>query len=185
LEFFRSLYADGVIARSTLLVDYRGAANRFVGNKAASLVDGDWRARDFLALPPEKRRYIQLALFPEIAASGLNQSSFVIPGPGWDINALLQENSTEERADWRFVQRLSGREIQEWLPGYRATGLPGCWAAGLLGSGGITTPSGIDIARTAWTGSLCKKPRPRSPGRRVQRRLTRFSPRKYPLNDGL
>jgi raffinose/stachyose/melibiose transport system substrate-binding protein len=133
LEFIRSLYADGVIARSTLLVDYRGAADRFMENKAAYLVDSDWRVGDLLALPPERQSDIQLALFPEIGGVALNRSASVIPGPGWGINVGIPENSAEERAAWRLVQWLSGRETQTWL----------------LNSGGITMPSRIDINENA------------------------------------
>jgi raffinose/stachyose/melibiose transport system substrate-binding protein len=129
LEFIRSLYADGVIARSTLQIDYRSVLDQFTENKAAYLIDGDWRARDLLILPPERQGDFQLALFPEIGRAALARSASVIPGPGWGINAAIPERSAEMRAAWRLVRWLSGRETQAWL----------------LGSGGITTPSRIDI----------------------------------------
>jgi raffinose/stachyose/melibiose transport system substrate-binding protein len=103
--------------------------NRFLENKAAYLIDGDWRVRDLLALPPERQGDIRLALFPEIDGTGPRQSTSVIPGPGWGINAALPEDSPELRAAWSLVQWLSGRETQTWL----------------LGSGGIATPSRVDI----------------------------------------
>jgi raffinose/stachyose/melibiose transport system substrate-binding protein len=131
LEFIRSLYADGVIARSTLLIDYRDVLGRFLENRAAYLVDGDRRLGDFLALPPERQDDIQLALFPAIG--GTNRFASVIPGPGWGISAAIPEGSAEERAAWRLVQWLSGRETQAWL----------------LESGGITTPSRLDIDEAA------------------------------------
>jgi raffinose/stachyose/melibiose transport system substrate-binding protein len=127
LEFIRSLYADGVIARSTLLLDCREAAQRFAENKAAYLIDGDWRARDFLALSPEKQGDIRLALFPDLA--GTNRSASVSPGPGWAISAGIPEGSAEERAAWRLALWLSGAETQAWL----------------LASGNIATPSRLDI----------------------------------------
>ena len=133
LEFIRSLYANGVIARSTLLIDYRDAADRFLENRAAYLIDGDWRVRDLLALPPERQGDIRLALFPEIAGTALNRSTSVIPGPGWGVSTALQKRSAGERAAWRLVRWLSGRETQTWL----------------LGSGSIATPSRVDIDETA------------------------------------
>jgi raffinose/stachyose/melibiose transport system substrate-binding protein len=131
LEFIRSLYADGVIARSTLLIDYRSVADRFMENKAAYLIDGDWRVRDLLVLTPERQGDIRLALFPEIDGTG--QSTSLIPGPGWGISAALPERSAEKRAAWRLVQWLSGRETQAWL----------------LEAGGISVPSRIDIDEAA------------------------------------
>jgi raffinose/stachyose/melibiose transport system substrate-binding protein len=133
LEFIRSLYADGVIARSTLLMDYRNVMDHFTENKAAYLIDGDWRAQDLLALPPERQDDFQLALFPEIAGTTLSRSTSLIPGPGWGINAAIPEQSAEMRAAWRLVGWLSGRETQAWL----------------LSSGGITTPSRVDIDENA------------------------------------
>jgi raffinose/stachyose/melibiose transport system substrate-binding protein len=133
LEFIRSLYADGVIARSTLLIDYRDAMGLFLENRAAYLIDGDWRVRELFALPPERQGDIQLALFPEIAGTTLAHSTSVIPGPGWAINAALPEGSAELRAAWRLAQWLAGRETQAWL----------------LGSGGIATPSRVDIDEDA------------------------------------
>jgi raffinose/stachyose/melibiose transport system substrate-binding protein len=127
LEFIRSLYADGVIARSTLLINYRDVMDRFMENRAAYLIDGDRRIRDLLALPPERQGDFQLALFPEIAGTG--RSSSVIPGPGWGLSSALPQGSAEMRAAWRLVRWLSGGETQAWL----------------LGAGGITTPSRIDI----------------------------------------
>jgi raffinose/stachyose/melibiose transport system substrate-binding protein len=129
LEFVRSLYADGVVARSTLLLDCREAAQRFAENKAAYLVDGDWRARDLLALSPERQGDIRLALFPDIAGAALNRSASVSPGPGWAISASLPEKSAEERAAWRLVRWLSGAETQAWL----------------LASGDISVPSRLDL----------------------------------------
>jgi raffinose/stachyose/melibiose transport system substrate-binding protein len=129
LEFIRSLYADGVIARSTLLINCREAAERFAENRAAYLIDGDWRARALLALLPERQGDIRLALFPDIAGTALSRSASIVPGPGWAINAKIPEKSAEERAAWRLVSWLSGGETQAWL----------------LGSGDITTPSRLDL----------------------------------------
>jgi raffinose/stachyose/melibiose transport system substrate-binding protein len=133
LEFIRSLYVDGVVARSTLLIDYRDALGRFLEHRAAYLVDGDGRLGEFLALSPERQGDIRLALFPEIDGTALGLSSSLIPGPGWGISAAIPEGSAEERAAWRLVQWLSGRETQAWL----------------LESGGITTPSRVDLDEAA------------------------------------
>ena len=79
LEFIRSLYADGIVARSTLQINYRDAPAPFVDSRAAYLVDGDWRLRDLLALPPERQDGFQLALFPEIEGAALGRSASLIP----------------------------------------------------------------------------------------------------------
>jgi raffinose/stachyose/melibiose transport system substrate-binding protein len=133
LEFIRSLYTDGVIARSTLLISYRDVMARFLDNQAAYLIDGDWRAQELFALPPERQGDFQLALFPEIDGTVLKRSTSVIPGPGWGISAAIPEGSAELRAAWRLVRWLSGGETQAWL----------------LESGGIATPSRLDIDESA------------------------------------
>ncbi|MDR1247690.1 MAG: extracellular solute-binding protein [Treponema sp.] len=133
LEFIRSLYADGVIARSTLLIDCREAAKQFAENRAAYLIDGDWRARDLLALLPERQGDIRLALFPDIAGTTLNRSASVSPGPGWAINVKVPEKSAQERAAWRLALWLTGGETQ----------------ARLLASGAISAPSRLDIDEEA------------------------------------
>jgi raffinose/stachyose/melibiose transport system substrate-binding protein len=131
LEFIRSLYADGVIARSTLLIDCREAAERFADNQAAYLIDGDWRTRDLLALAPEGD--IRLALFPDISGAALNRTASVSPGPGWAVNAGIPKRSAQERAAWRLARWLSGGETQ----------------ARLLASGAISAPSRLDIDEEA------------------------------------
>jgi raffinose/stachyose/melibiose transport system substrate-binding protein len=127
LEFIRTLYADGVISRNSLLIDYRDAAAQFAENKAAYLIDGDWRS-SLLGQEP-----IQAAVFPEIGGTRLKDSTSLIPGAGWGINAAIPENSPEEKAAWRLAQWLSGAEVQTFL----------------LGNGGIRIPSRADINEAA------------------------------------
>jgi raffinose/stachyose/melibiose transport system substrate-binding protein len=127
LGFIQSLYIDGVISRDTLQIDYRDVIVRFAENKAAYLIDGDWRARELISLG--RQGDILITLFPEISGVKFNGSSSVIPGAGWGINGNVREKSPEERAAWRLVQWLSGKETQILL----------------LEAGEIGTPSRIDI----------------------------------------
>ncbi|WP_010260114.1 extracellular solute-binding protein [Treponema primitia] len=131
LEFIQSLYTDKVIARTTLLIDYGDVVTQFAENKAAYLIDGDWRARAFI--PLERQEDILVTLFPEISGVRFNDSSSVIPGAGWGISANIRNKSPEERAAWRLIQWLSGRETQTRL----------------LSTGEIGIPSRIDIDESA------------------------------------
>lgn len=127
LGFIQSLYIDGVISRNTLQIDYRDVVTLFAENKAAYLIDGDWRARELISLG--RQEGILITLFPEIRGVKFNDSSSVIPGAGWGINKNIREKSPEERAAWRLVQWLSGKETQIFL----------------LEAGEIGIPSRIDI----------------------------------------
>ncbi|MFP3040212.1 extracellular solute-binding protein [Treponema primitia] len=130
LEFIQSLYIDRVIARTTLLIDYGDVVTQFAENKAAYLIDGDWRAQAFI---PLERQDILVTLFPEINGVKFNDSTSVVLGAGWGISANIRDKSPEERAAWRLIQWLSGRETQTWL----------------LSSGKIGIPSRIDIDENA------------------------------------
>jgi raffinose/stachyose/melibiose transport system substrate-binding protein len=122
LGFIQSLYIDEVISRNTLQIDYRDVVVRFAENKAAYLIDGDWRARELISLG--RQGDILITLFPEISGVKFNASSSVIPGAGWGINGNIREKSPEERAAWRLVQWLSGKETQILLLEAGVIGIP-------------------------------------------------------------
>jgi raffinose/stachyose/melibiose transport system substrate-binding protein len=171
LGFIQSLYIDEVISRNTLQLDYRDAVVRFAENKAAYLIDGDWRARELITLGRQEN--ILITLFPEISGVKLNGSSSVVPGAGWGINENIREKSPEERAAWRLAQWLSGKETQILL----------------LEAGGIGIPSRVDIDEgslglTPIQKELAKLVREYKTGTAVIDRV--FPENVYtPINDGL
>jgi raffinose/stachyose/melibiose transport system substrate-binding protein len=148
LDFVGTLYHDGVISRNTLGINYHEVIRRFAEGNAAYLIDTPQRASALIApssgrssaeagagstgeaaFPPERQGDIKLTVFPGIEGVRFNRSTSLILGPGWGINAKIPPQSAEEKAAWRLVKWLSGRTVQTWL----------------LESGGIATPTRIDI----------------------------------------
>jgi raffinose/stachyose/melibiose transport system substrate-binding protein len=137
LNFVKTLYDDGVLTKSTLTTDYGSVIGQFATNKAAYLIDGDWRVGAFITdkstgqavISPERQKDIQITVFPDIAGAKLNKSTSAILGTGWGINAKIPAGSPQEDAAWRLVKWLSGKEVQTWL----------------LETGGIATPARTDI----------------------------------------
>jgi raffinose/stachyose/melibiose transport system substrate-binding protein len=146
LNFVKTLYDDGVLTKATLTTDYGSVLGQFATNKAAYLIDGDWRVGAFITdkstgqavISPERQQDIQITVFPDIAGVKFNKSTSVILGTGWGINAKIPAGSPQEDAAWRLVKWLSGKEIQTWL----------------LLTGGIATPTRTDID----VGSLALEP---------------------------
>jgi raffinose/stachyose/melibiose transport system substrate-binding protein len=126
LSFVSTLYADGVLTRDLMAVDYDSAVKLFADNKAAYFIDRDRRISDF---PAERQDDIGITVFPEISGAKLGNSSSVTIGPGWGMRADIPAGSPEERAAWKLIKWLSGREVQSWL----------------LESGRILTPTRLDI----------------------------------------
>jgi raffinose/stachyose/melibiose transport system substrate-binding protein len=137
LNFVKALYDDGVLTKATLTTDYDSVLDQFAANKAAYLIDGDWRVGAFITdqstgqavISPARQQNIQITVFPDIAGAQLNRSTSVTLGTGWGINANIPAGSPREEAAWRLVKWLSGREIQTWR----------------LEAGGIATPTRTDI----------------------------------------
>jgi raffinose/stachyose/melibiose transport system substrate-binding protein len=137
LDFIKTLYTDGVISKMTLTIDYNSMAEQFAAGRGAYLVDGNWRIASFITngptgqalIPPEKQNNIQIAFFPDIPGTRLNQSTSITLSGGWGISARIPPGSPKEEAAWRLVKWLSGREVQTRL----------------LETGGIIVPTRTDI----------------------------------------
>jgi raffinose/stachyose/melibiose transport system substrate-binding protein len=133
LAFIKTMYTDGVLSQATLSTDYGSVIGQFGTNKGAYLIDGDWRVGAFITdkstnqaiIPPARQENIQITVFPDIPGAKLNQSTSGILGTGWGMNANIESGSDKEKAAWRLIKWLSGKEIQTWL----------------LESGGIATPT--------------------------------------------
>ena len=137
LEFIRTLYADGVLAPSSLGIDYGDGPGMFATGKGAYYIDGDWRSGSFLTDPdtgmalisPERQKKILVTVFPDIEGAKLNRSTSTILGTGWAISAAIPAGSAKEDAAWRLVKWLTGPEVQSRS----------------FVNGGISTPSRVDI----------------------------------------
>jgi raffinose/stachyose/melibiose transport system substrate-binding protein len=125
LNFIKTLYDDGVLLRSTLSIDYGSGAGLFATNKAAYLVDGDWRVGDFLTDPstgqalisPDRQKDILITVFPDIDLPGVkfNKSNTVVLATGWGMSAAIPAGSAKEEAAWTLLKWLTGKETQSFF----------------------------------------------------------------------
>lgn len=137
LSFVQNLYRDGVIPMETLNYSYGDVGRRFASGQSAYLIDTQQRsaaliradANGDIVIPAEQEEDILLRVFPEIRGVKLNNSTSLIPGPGWGIGVQEASNSSREKAAWGLVKWLSGKEVETWL----------------LETGAIMTPTRTDI----------------------------------------
>jgi raffinose/stachyose/melibiose transport system substrate-binding protein len=120
LDFIRRLYADGVLAPSSLGMDYGDGPGLFATNKGAYMIDGDWRTGAFITdqstgqalITPARQANIRVTVFPDIEEAKLNKSTSVILGTGWAMSASIPAGSAKEDAAWRLIKWLTGAEVQ-------------------------------------------------------------------------
>jgi raffinose/stachyose/melibiose transport system substrate-binding protein len=113
LNFVQQMYDDGVISRTTLMIDYGEGPEDFAMGEAAYYIDGDWRVGDLRNLIPiEDQADFAVTVFPEIDGVQFNRSNTSVLATGWGINANIDEAKLE--AAWTLVKWLTGREVQEF-----------------------------------------------------------------------
>jgi raffinose/stachyose/melibiose transport system substrate-binding protein len=121
LNFIRQLYADGVIARSAVGVDYGDGPGMFANNRGAYYIDGDWRVGAFITdsdsgqalISPAKQNNIKIGVFPDIPGAKINRSGSTILGVGYAMAASLPSGSAKENAAWELVKWMVGKEVSE------------------------------------------------------------------------
>jgi len=132
LDFVRQLYADGVIQRTAVGVDYGEGPGMFANNKGAYYIDGDWRVGAFLTDPdtkqalisPARQNNIRISVFPEIPGAKINSSSSVILGVGYAMSAAIPAGSEKEQAAWELVKWMVGKEVSELRTEHGGTPTP-------------------------------------------------------------
>ncbi|MDR2718479.1 MAG: extracellular solute-binding protein [Treponema sp.] len=137
LSFIRQLYADNVISRNALGIDYGEGPGLFATNKSAYYIDGDWRVGSWLTdastgealISPEKQKKILVTVFPDIEGAKINKTTSVIPGVGYAMSAAIPAGSPREDAAWRLIKWLLGPEV----------------LSRRLETGGIATPTRNDV----------------------------------------
>jgi len=120
LEFIKTLYSDGVLAPSSLGMDYGDGPGLFATNKGAYYIDGDWRVGAFITdastgealISPARQVNFKMTVFPDIEGAKINKSTSVILGTGWAMSASIPEGSPKEDAAWRLIKWLTGVEVQ-------------------------------------------------------------------------
>jgi raffinose/stachyose/melibiose transport system substrate-binding protein len=132
LDFIRQLYADGVIQRSAVGIDYGEGPGMFANNKGAYYIDGDWRVGAFITdsdtgqalISPSKQNNIRIGVFPEIEGARINSSSSVILGVGYAMSAAIPDGSDREEAAWQLVKHMVGKEVSELRTEHGGTPTP-------------------------------------------------------------
>jgi len=120
LTFIRTLYTDGVLAPSSLGMDYGDGPGLFATNKGAYYIDGDWRVGAFITdastgqalIPVSRQNNFRITVFPDIEGAKINKSTSVILGTGWAMSAAIPAGSEREDAAWRLIKWLTGIEVQ-------------------------------------------------------------------------
>jgi len=121
LDFIRRLYADGVISRSAVGIDYGEGPGLFANNRSAYYIDGDWRVGAFITdadtkqalISPAKQEKIRIGVFPEIPGARINSSSSVIVGVGYAMSAAIPAGSERERLAWELIKWMTGKEVSQ------------------------------------------------------------------------
>ena len=120
LNFIRQMYTDGVLAISSLDMDYVDGPGLFAANKGAYYIDGDWRFADFITngntrgalISPARQNNFLVTVFPDIENAKINKSTSIIAGGGWAMSAAIPAGSQKEDAAWRLIKWLTGVEVQ-------------------------------------------------------------------------
>jgi len=137
LRFIQGMYRDGVLSQATLATSYGDTPGLFATNRAAYMIDGDWRVGVFLTDPttgqglihPARQENFLITVFPYIEGARLNNSATVVMGVGWAMSTAVPQGSPREDAAWRLIRWLTGREVQTHM----------------VQSGGLPSPSRLDV----------------------------------------
>lgn len=125
LKFVKQAFDDGVIPKSSIQLDYGAAPGAFVSGKGAFMIDGDWRG-NFIKplLTTGKENDVELMLFPKIPGEKFPNSTSVVTGVGYGMNAKLEGDKA--KAAWNFISFMAGEEAskirledQGYIPAYK------------------------------------------------------------------
>ncbi len=121
LEFYESLYTDGVLSRNVLQIAYNEVNGLWASGRAPFMIDGDWKVGNFLTdpttnqalIPPAEQKNIVMTVFPAIPGEIVSRSTSSVPGVGFGMNASIPAGSDKEKAAWRLIQWLVSPEVQK------------------------------------------------------------------------
>lgn len=119
LDFFAKLVKDGVMNKNVLNIDYGQGPNLFASGKCLFYIDGDWRVGAFITdpetgealIPVNEQPNYSIMNFPAIPGEINKNSSSVIVGTGYGMNANIPAGSAKEAAAWRLIQYLVSPEV--------------------------------------------------------------------------
>lgn len=125
LQVIEALSEGDMLSPGINQADYGEALNAFAREDAVYLIDGGWRTNELAKLMSEDTSdYVEYRVFPEIPnTNGIPESSSIIAGTGFGMNAEL--SGAEADAAWDWIYYFSGPEgsaikaRQGWLPAVR------------------------------------------------------------------
>jgi raffinose/stachyose/melibiose transport system substrate-binding protein len=121
LRVVDNLYKDGILSRDTIQIGYGEVPNLFATDKAAILIDGDWRQGAFLTdkasgtalIPPAKQAsdfsMINLPALPGEKFPGVTSA---IVGVGMGVTTAVKAGSDKEKAAVKFMKYWYGDDVQ-------------------------------------------------------------------------
>jgi raffinose/stachyose/melibiose transport system substrate-binding protein len=121
LKFYAGLYRDGVLDKKNLQTAYNDVNGLWASGRAPFMVDGDWKVGNFLTDPTTKQALIPVAeqanyamtIFPRIPGEKNHQTTSVVPGVGFGMNAKIPAGSAREKAAWKLISWLVSPEVQK------------------------------------------------------------------------
>ena len=131
IDFVKRLYDDGVLAQSSLALDYGEAPGLFANGAGAYYVDGDWRMSAFKTdavtgealIDPSRQPNFEIIVFPEISGAKIPaRTNSVVLGTGWGMNANIETGSAKEEAAWTLIKWLTSKDVIEFR--VRTGGVP-------------------------------------------------------------
>jgi len=120
LNFVKTLYDDGVIARSSLGLAYGDGPGVFAAGRGAYFIDGDWSVGNLITdsstgqalIPPARQGNFRITVFPTIEGAKIpGRTNSAVAGTGWAMSAAIPDNSPREEAAWALIKWLTGREV--------------------------------------------------------------------------
>ena len=121
LKFIQTLYADGILSKTSLQTGYGEVPGLFAAGKAAYYIDGDWRQGAFVTDPatktalisPEDQKAVLFTVFPKMPGEMANApGTSIVVGTGFGIAASIEAGSAKEKAAVAVIKALQSKEIQ-------------------------------------------------------------------------
>jgi raffinose/stachyose/melibiose transport system substrate-binding protein len=122
LTFFQGLYKDGIIPSQDMMLGYGDGPTLFATDKAAAIIDGDWRQGFYVtdkstgkALIDPAAQATDYTFLPFVAIPGEKFPGTVsaIAGVGLGISASIPKGSDREKAAVRLLKYYYSEEVQK------------------------------------------------------------------------
>lgn len=112
LKFVARVFKDKVISPESVQVSYGEVPNLFATDKAAFLIDGEWRVNALTGLiKGKKQKDIKLLVFPKIPGEKISRTTSRVVGTGFGMNAKLKGKKADNA--WKWISFFADVEAAE------------------------------------------------------------------------